>query len=208
MATAYGETFLGLKSRRTDQMGHYICGPFIYMEDLLGTKWLGRIYGVLCILCSLGMGSMVQANSAVNSVAYSWNVQKGTAGVLLTGAVLLVVAGGIGRIGRAAEMLVPAASGIYILFSAIVIFSCFRQLPGAVREIFTCGFTPRAAAGEQQGTVLARRSDTEWRGEYFPTRQASGLWQFFTVPLRIPLHASRECGLCLRCFSIRWFYVP
>lgn len=156
MATAYGETFLGLKSRRTDQMGHYICGPFIYMEDLLGTKWLGRIYGVLCILCSLGMGSMVQANSAVNSVAYSWNVQKGTAGVLLTGAVLLVVAGGIGRIGRAAEMLVPAASGIYILFSAIVIFSCFRQLPGAVREIFTCGFTPRAAAGGAAGYGLSQ----------------------------------------------------
>lgn len=156
MATAYGETVLGLKSRRKDRKGQYISGPFLYMEELLGARWMGKLYGILCVLCSLGMGSMVQSNSAVSTIVYSLNMPALAAGGILTVLVMLVIMGGIGRIGRVAEKLVPAASGIYILFSLAVILSCWREIPGAVRSMISCGLTPQAAAGGTAGYGLSR----------------------------------------------------
>lgn len=156
MATAYGETALGLMSRKKDRKGRYISGPFIYMERLLGARWMGRLYAVLCLLCSLGMGSMVQSNSAVSTISYSWDIPANITGTALTFLVMLVILGGIGRIGWVAEKLVPIASGIYIFFSMAVILSCWRQLPGAVWNIVSCGLTPRAAAGGAAGYGMSQ----------------------------------------------------
>ena len=41
-----------------------------------------------------------------------------------------MICGGIGRIGNVAEKLMPAASGIYIVFSLVVILSCADASPG------------------------------------------------------------------------------
>ena len=151
MATAYAETMLGMKSRIRDERGGYICGPFLYMESLLGAEWMGILYGGLCLLCALGMGSMAQANSAAGALSYSWRVPKSLAGIVLTGLVLLVILGGIRRIGWVAERLVPAASGIYILFSLLVILPCWRQVPGILASVVRCALLPEAAAGGAAG---------------------------------------------------------
>ena len=65
MITAYSETMLGIRYRYKDSDGHYVCGPFVYMERGLGIKGMGILYSFLCLMCSLGMGSMVQANSCL-----------------------------------------------------------------------------------------------------------------------------------------------
>lgn len=151
MITAYGETFLGIKSRYRGADGHYICGPFVYMERLLGIRWLGAAYSLLCLLCSLGMGSMVQSNSAVSTLSYSWGIPAAAGGAALTLMVAAVIWGGIGRIGAVAERLVPAASAVYILFSLLVILSCADRLPSAIFEVFRCALTPGAALGGAAG---------------------------------------------------------
>lgn len=156
MATAYGETMLGMKSRVRDGHGGFICGPFMYMEHLLGAQWMGILYGILCLLCALGMGSMVQANSAAGVLAYSWKIPYPAAGGILTALVMLVILGGIRRIGQVAEKLVPMASAIYILFSLAVILSCWRQVPEALASVFRCAFLPRAAAGGAAGYGIGR----------------------------------------------------
>lgn len=156
MITAYGETFLGIKSRYRGTDGHYVCGPFVYMERLLGIRWLGVAYSLLCILCSLGMGSMVQSNSAVSTMSYSWGVPAAAGGAALTVLVAAVIWGGIGRIGAVAERLVPAASGIYILFSLLVILSCADRLPSAVFSVFYCALTPGAALGGAAGYGISQ----------------------------------------------------
>lgn len=74
MITAYAETMLGIRYRYRDKDGHYICGPFIYMERGLGLRGMGVLYSFLCLMSSLGMGSMVQANSAISTMEYTWHV--------------------------------------------------------------------------------------------------------------------------------------
>ena len=151
MITAYAETMLGIRYRYRDKDGHYICGPFIYME-----RGLGVLYSFLCLMSSLGMGSMVQANSAISTMEYTWHVPTLAGGLIFTGLLVLVTWGGIRRIGNVAEKLVPAASGIYIAFSMIVILSCLEQIPGALVSMVSSAFRPEAAAGGTAGYVISR----------------------------------------------------
>ena len=41
----------------------------------LGLRGMGVLYSFLCLMSSLGMGSMVQANSAISTMEYTWHVQ-------------------------------------------------------------------------------------------------------------------------------------
>ena len=51
MITAYLETMLGIRYRYKDSEGHYVCGPFVYMERGLGIKGMGVLYSFLCLRC-------------------------------------------------------------------------------------------------------------------------------------------------------------
>lgn len=156
MMTAYGETMLGIRYRYKGTDGHYLCGPFVYMERGLGVKGMAVLYSFFCLLCSLGMGSMVQANSAVGTMRYTWNVPAFTGGLVFTGLLALVIWGGIRRIGCVAERLMPAASGIYILFSLLVILSCYDRIPAALAAMFSSAFRPESAAGGAAGYAVSR----------------------------------------------------
>ena len=118
MATAYGETYLGCRYRFKDNRGKWVCGPFIYMEKGLGIPFMAVGYSFFCFLCSLGMGSMVQANSAAETLEFTWGIPS-TLGsgimALLTGAVVL---GGIKRIGKAAECPPAGIGDLYFIFPA------------------------------------------------------------------------------------------
>ena len=129
MITAYGETCLGIRFRLREPDGRFLCGPFLYMEHGLNVPFMAVLYSILCVMCALGMGSMVQANSAVTALSFTFNLPLWLPAVcftLLTGA---VIRGGIQSIGRTAERLVPAAAAIYVLFSLTVILSSFLSFP-------------------------------------------------------------------------------
>ena len=142
MMTGYAETMLGIRYRYRDQNGAWICGPMVYLERGLKLPVLGMIYSFLCIMVSLGMGSMVQSNSIADTLNYSFQVPTALAGILLTGLVLLVVLGGISRIAFVSERMIPLASGIYMLFSMVVIMSCYDKIPYIFHVIFQDAFRP------------------------------------------------------------------
>lgn len=156
MITAYGETCLGIRFRLREPDGRFLCGPFLYMEHGLNVPFMAVLYSILCIMCALGMGSMVQANSAVTALSFTFNLPLWLPAVcftLLTGA---VIRGGIQSIGRTAERLVPAAAAIYVLFSLTVILSSLPVLPGVLKDIFDSAFHIRAAAGGAGGFLISR----------------------------------------------------
>ena len=156
MITAYGETCLGIRFRLREPDDRFLCGPFLYMEHGLNVPFMAVLYSILCVMCALGMGSMVQANSAVTALSFTFNLPLWLPAVcftLLTGA---VIRGGIRSIGRTAERLVPAAAAIYVLFSLTVILSSLPVLPGVLKDIFDSAFHIRAAAGGAGGFLISR----------------------------------------------------
>lgn len=156
MITAYAETCLGIRYRLREPEGRFLCGPFLYMERGLNIPSMAILYSVLCIMCALGMGSMVQANSAVTALAFTWKLPAWLLSICFTLLAGAVIRGGIRRIGRAAERLVPVAAGIYILFSFIVILSSLPVLPGVLKDIFDSAFNIQAAAGGAGGFFISR----------------------------------------------------
>lgn len=156
MMTGYAETMLGTRYRYRDSEGRWICGPMVYLEKGMKLPWLGMIYSFLCIMVSLGMGSMVQSNSIAETLKFSFSIPPIVTGLVTTGLVMMVVWGGIQRIAHVSERLVPVSAGIYILFSGIVIFSCYDKVPGILMDICKYALLPSSALGGAAGYGISK----------------------------------------------------
>ncbi len=102
MMTAYAEVFLGITSREKGRNGGWLCGPFIYLERMAGRRGLAMTYAFLCLLGSLGMGSMVQANSLAETAKFSFHLPSMGTAVVLVLVTAVIIRGGQKRIGEAA----------------------------------------------------------------------------------------------------------
>ena len=147
MATAYGETELGIRYRRRDRNGGWLSGAMMYLERGLGCKWLAVLYAALCLLASFGMGSMVQANAISETFEFAFSMPPVLIGVVLTVLAGRIMAGGAGTIARTAECMVPVSAGIYMAAALGVIFLFCEQLPTAFTMIFRDAFSFSGAAG-------------------------------------------------------------
>lgn len=156
MMTAYGETYLGQLYRYRKPDGEWMCGPMVYMDRGLKCPALGTMYALLAVLSSLGMGSMVQSNSISATLWSGAGMPLPVSGVLVTGLTGAVIFGGIRRISRVSEKLMPVSAGLYVLFSLVVILSCWELLPGVLGMIVKDAFRPQAVGGGVTGFLLSR----------------------------------------------------
>lgn len=156
MITAYAETSLGQRYRYRKEDGEWMCGPMVYMDRGLKCPALGFLYAVFAVCASLGMGSMVQSNSMSGTLSYSAGIPSWCSAVVITVLTGAVILGGVGRIARVSERLMPLSAGIYILFSLAVILSCYETLPAVFGNIFRSAFQGKAAAGGTAGYLVSR----------------------------------------------------
>lgn len=156
MASAYTETWLGIRYRIRGADGQYLCGPFVYLERGLNSRKLGVLYAFFCVLASLGMGSMVQANSISDSFSYAFSLPPLTTGLAVAGLTMAVVFGGIKRISETAEKLVPFSAGLYMILCGIVIFSCYDRVPAVFELIIREAFNFKSVAGGAAGYGMAQ----------------------------------------------------
>lgn len=156
MMTAYAETSLGQQYRYRQKDGHWLCGPMIYMERGLGCPLLGILYALFAFCASLGMGSMVQSNSMSGTLHYSVHVPPLLSAFLITLLAGIVILGGIGRISRVSERLMPISAGIYVIFSVMVILSYWEYLPRVLAAVFREAFRIESVGGGVSGFLLSR----------------------------------------------------
>lgn len=171
-ATKYSECLLAVKYRSVESDGHIVGGPFYYIEKGMGKnwKWLAKIFAFFGVGVGLfGIGTFTQVNgisSAVNNFfdpsntwavnlfgrTYSWTVV--ITGVILTICVGLVIIGGLKRISRVAEVIVPFMAVLYIAAALLVIICNITKVPAAIVEIVQSAFGMRAAAGGALGAIV------------------------------------------------------
>lgn len=151
MMTKYAEVVLAVQYRRREPDGSYSGGPMAYIEDGLGKRWLSVIFSVCCVAASFGIGNATQVHSAAAALRGSFGIptaMTGAVAAMLTGLVLL---GGIRRIGRVTEGLIPLVSLLYLAGGSVVLWVNRGAIPHAFGQIFACAFTPMAAAGGVAG---------------------------------------------------------
>lgn len=171
MATKYTEGFLAIKYRKIDSEGHYLGGPFYYIENGMGKKfkWLAKLFAIFGAFVGLfGIGTFTQINgitSAVNNfftsdIAFTINnkyeISWATiiAGIIITIFAALVIIGGIKRISKVSEIVVPFMAVLYILFALLLVIMNITKIPSAVDIIIKSAFGFDAVAGGAIGSML------------------------------------------------------
>ncbi len=164
MMTNYSENVLGILYRRKDRMGEWHGGAMYYLRDGLGAfkgcRRLGAVLAVLfsffCLLASFGIGNMSQVNSMVSNVEEAFHIPTLITGIVLVLAVGAVILGGLKRIARITEMLVPFMVILNFIGSLIVIGLHIGQIPAIFASIFKCAFSLKAAVGGGIGAGIAQ----------------------------------------------------
>lgn len=173
MATKYAEGLLAVKYRVVDENHHALGGPFYYIEKGMGPKWkwLAKIFAFFGVCVGLfGIGTFSQVNgisSAVNNYfdpnkqwtvtipgigTYSWTVI--IASLILSICVAAVLIGGVKRISKVSQAVVPFMAIIYVLFCLILLICNVQEIPAAIVTIIKGAFNPKAVTGGVVGTML------------------------------------------------------
>ena len=172
MATKYAEGLLSIKYRTIDEEGHVLGGPFYYIENGMGKnwRWLAKIFAFFGAGVGLfGIGTFTQVNGIASAVknffdpdlANTVNLFGGTyswatviTGIILTFCVGLVVIGGIKRIAKVSEIVVPFMAILYVLLALIILLTHIPAIPGAIALIVKSAFSGSALAGGVMGTMV------------------------------------------------------
>ncbi len=155
MSSKFVECTLGVKFRDIDAQGNVFGGPMYYLSRGLKAKGytlfgkvLASIFAILCVGASLGGGNAFQTNQAAAQIITRFGIESSNSGsiigVLFAILVGVVIIGGIQRIAKVTEKIVPFMAALYVLSALVVIFMNFDEVGEAIALIFTEAFTPRA----------------------------------------------------------------
>ena len=167
MCTKFAEVTLAVRFREKNKEGDYVGGPMYYIKNGLGSKWmwLAYLYAAFGVLTVFGTGNATQVNTittAINSALTSYNVIDGSAtgttnlilGIAITVLVGVVLLGGVKRIGKVTEKLVPFMAILYVILGFGVILLNINVVPTVFKSIFAGAFNPSAFTGGVVGSLF------------------------------------------------------
>ena len=155
MMTGCLEKTLTVRYREKDPAGGWRGGPMCYMEKGLGSRGLACLFALCCVCANLGGGNVVQANSIAAALEASFGWNRLAVGIVTAAVTGVVILGGIGRIGKVSEKLVPCMALLFLGGGIVVLIVHRSALPAALERIFTAALTPRAALGGGMGYGMA-----------------------------------------------------
>lgn len=167
MCTKFSEVTLAIHFRETNKNGELVGGPMYYIKNGLGKnwQWLAVLFSAFGVLTVFGTGNATQVNTittAINSALLNFHIISADSvsasnliqGILLALLVGLVLLGGIKRIGRVTERLVPFMALFYIILALGVILLNAERVPHVFASIFSGAFTPGAVTGGAVGSFF------------------------------------------------------
>lgn len=168
MMTNYSENVLGIFFRRRNEKGEWSGGAMYYLRDGLGAKkgcrQIGKVLAVLfsifAVFASFGIGNMGQVasirESILNVFSFTGDAKKDglIIGIVIAIVAALVILGGLTRIARANEKIVPFMAVFYIVGSVIIIAMHADMIIPAFASIFRNAFNMHAVAGGVGGAVI------------------------------------------------------
>lgn len=176
MATKYSEGLLAIKYRTKDKNGNILGGPFYYIENGMGKKWipLAKMFAVFGTLAGLlGIGTFTQINGITSAVkgffdpnsentvslfGNEYSLCVVIAGLIITVLAALVLIGGLKSISKFAQVVVPTMIIAYVACCLLILFTHITLIPAAVAEIVSSAFGLRPIAGGIAGFAVIRVS--------------------------------------------------
>lgn len=167
MCTKFSEVTLAVHFRERNAHGDYVGGPMYYIKNGLSKNWhwLAVLFSVFGILTVFGTGNATQVNTittAINTALLNFNLISPDSvktvnlvlGIAIAVIVGLVLLGGVKRIGRVTEKLVPFMAVLYIGLSLGVVFLNIEHVPSVFASIIHGAFNPSAVTGGIVGSFF------------------------------------------------------
>lgn len=170
MALVYSENYLAILFRKNNDCS----GPMAYLKYGLGSNILPIIFAVFCIFAAFGMGGMVQVSSFSENLYNCYDFNPLLLSAIIFAVIYFVIKGGIGRIGSAAQALLPLITIIYLTVSFLVIFKFRSNIPSAFANIFSDAFSAAPIAGGIGGFTISRAVSSGIRRGIFSNEAGLG----------------------------------
>src|SRR5690606_39043802 len=145
-ATAYIEATLG-QIYKEKKDGEYRGGPAYYIEKGMGVKWYAMLFALVTIVSTGLLLPGVQSNSISSGMRTAFEIPTHYTAIALVVLTLLIISGGIKRISKFSEIIIPIMSGGYILLALIIIGMNIGQVPEMFSLIIRSAFGMEEAFG-------------------------------------------------------------
>lgn len=152
-STAFVEATLA-QIYKEKHLGQFRGGPAFYIERGLGVKWFAILFAVVSIISAGLLLPGVQANSVADGIQNAFNVDTWISGVVVVVIFGAIVFGGVKRIAKFTEYVVPIMAITYILIVLVIIIIDIDQLPGVISLVFKSAFNMEAGFGAVFGLAI------------------------------------------------------
>lgn len=153
MGTIFAESVLAQVFRET-RNGELVGGPAYYIKNGLQLKWLAKTFAILGILAMGIIGTMVQSNSIADSLQNAFTFSKNWTTIGLLAVVGAILTGGMGRIAKFTEKVVPVMAFFYIFGSLVIILFNAPHFLQAIKAIILGALNPHAIGGGGLGITV------------------------------------------------------
>ena len=153
-ASAFIEATLGQMFKEVKD-GEYRGGPAFYILKGLGIKWYAVLFAFATILSTAFFLPGVQSNSIALSVENAFDIPVWVTGLVICFFLALIIFGGVKRIGKVAQIVVPFMAAAYILMAIIIMALNITEIPGVIKLIISSAFNADATFGGIFGMAIS-----------------------------------------------------
>ncbi|MEW9670410.1 alanine/glycine:cation symporter family protein [Ammoniphilus sp. 3BR4] len=140
---------------KSNQEGEYRGGPPYYIEKGLKIRWLAVLFAIITMIVMGLLLPGVQANTIALAMDSAFAITPDITGLILVAVLGVIIFGGVKRIAKAAEIVVPFMAIGYVLVCIIVLVLNISQLPSVILLIIESAFGVEATFGGMLGSAIS-----------------------------------------------------
>ncbi|VTP95306.1 alanine/glycine:cation symporter family protein [Sphingobacterium daejeonense] len=135
--------------------GEYRGGPAYYIKKGLKSNVFAWVFAVVTIVSTGFLLPSVQSNSIALAMKSAFNISPMVVGIFLVLLLGFIIIGGVKRISKVAEYVVPFMAGAYILMAVVIIIINIREVPEVFKLIFQSALNLEATFGGIVGSAIS-----------------------------------------------------
>ncbi len=153
-ASAFIESTLS-QIYKVKHLGQYRGGPAFYIEKGIGSKWFARLFAVAAIVALAILLPQIQSSTSAMAVENAFGINPYVTGVIYSILLGFVILGGVKRIAKTSQVVVPFMAFGYIVVTLVVLIINIQAFPGVIKLIFSSAFSLNSTFGGIVGSAIS-----------------------------------------------------
>lgn len=153
-ASSFVESTLAQIYKQKNDDGSFKGGPAYYIEKGLNKKWMGILFSILITITFGLIFNSVQSNTITLAFNNAFGTGRLIVGIVLTLITMFAIFGGVHRIAKISEFLVPIMALAYIAVAIFTLIINITEIPSVIKLIFENAFGIKEFAGGTLGATM------------------------------------------------------